>query len=120
MSPNTDDTNLTWHKALNKGELDNNEVMQVECGAMVLCITHVDGQYAALDNRCMHQGGPLGQGSIENGLLFCPRHRWAFNPLTGMLAGADIGIDNHPVEVRDDGIYVALPNTMAPNDCQPT
>lgn len=30
----------------------------------------------ALDNRCRHQGGPLGEGSIENGLLHVAA-RWA-------------------------------------------
>ncbi len=32
-----------------------------------MALTHVNGQYAAMDNRCPHQGGPLGEGSIERG-----------------------------------------------------
>ncbi|MGH3813371.1 MAG: Rieske (2Fe-2S) protein [Pseudonocardiaceae bacterium] len=34
----------------------------------------------ALENRCPYQGGPLGEGSIEKGLLQCPWHN--YNPLT--------------------------------------
>ena len=41
--------------------------------------------WAALDNRCPHQGGPLGEGSIENGLLRCPWHGFDYDPLTGGL-----------------------------------
>ena len=32
------------------------------------------------DNRCPHQGGPLGEGSIENGLLRCPWHGYDYDP----------------------------------------
>ena len=37
----------------------------------------------ALENRCPHQGGPLGEGSIENGWLRCPWHGYDYDPLTG-------------------------------------
>ena len=32
-----------------------------------LALTHVGDRYGALDNQCPHQGGPLGEGSIEKG-----------------------------------------------------
>jgi hypothetical protein len=35
----------------------------------------------ALENRCPHQGGPLGEGSIENGWLRCPWHGYDYDPL---------------------------------------
>jgi len=31
-----------------------------------LALCRVAGTCTALDNRCPHQGGPLGEGSIEN------------------------------------------------------
>jgi len=71
-------------------------------------MTHHQGKYAALDNKCPHQGGPLGEGSIENGLLRCPWHGWDYDPLTGKAPGFDDGVETYPVEVRDDGIYVGF------------
>ena len=44
------------------------------------------GRYGALDNHCPHQGGPLGEGTIENGLLRCPWHGFDYCPLTGAVA----------------------------------
>jgi len=62
-----------------------------------------------MDNRCPHQGGPLGEGSIENGLLRCPWHGWDFDPLTGKPPGGyDDGVPTYPVEEREDGIYVGF------------
>ena len=72
-------------------------------------MTHVQGQYGALDNKCPHQGGPLGEGSIENCYLRCPWHGWDFDPLTGKPPGGyDDGVRTYPVDVRNDGIYIAI------------
>ena len=59
--------------------------------------------------RCPHQGGPLGEGSIENGLLRCPWHGWDFHPATGKPPGGyDDGVKTYPVEIREDGVYVGF------------
>ena len=57
---------LTWHKVLDLEELPEGRVKTVTTGVTSIAMTHVQGQYGALDNKCPHQGGPLGEGSIEN------------------------------------------------------
>lgn len=110
---------LSWHRVAAADELPDGRVMTVsiERGDSVkqLCLTHHKGTYAALDNRCPHQGGPLGEGSIEcnesgDCYLRCPWHGWDFDPTTGRSPGAfeDEGIETFPVEVRTDGIYIGL------------
>ncbi|MDQ1457952.1 MAG: pyruvate oxidase, partial [Actinomycetota bacterium] len=79
-------------------------------GHKSLALTCYGGRYGALDNHCPHQGGPLGEGSIENGLLRCPWHGYDYDPITGTPPpGFTDAPPSHPVEVRADGIYVALP-----------
>ena len=97
-----------WRKVLEPDELPEGRVMTAICGHRTLCMTHFEGQYGALDNRCPHQGGPLGEGSIENGLLRCPWHGWDYHPITGAVPGFDDTVETFPVEVREDGVYVAL------------
>ena len=111
----------TWHKALQHDEVPEGRVKTVTLGVESICMTHHQGQYAALDNRCPHQGGPLGEGSIENGYLRCPWHGWDYCPLSGKPPGGyDDGVKTYPVEVRDDGIYVGLeeekPHTKTVSD----
>ena len=65
-----------------------------------IALTHFEGRYGALDNRCPHQGGPLGEGSIENGLLRCPWHGWDYDPLTGKPPG---GLDDGAETLRGRG-----------------
>ena len=105
--------NRIWEKALEPEELGEGRVQAVTCRNQTVCMTHFEGQYAALDNECPHQGGPLGEGSIEEGLLRCPWHGWDFDPLTGKAPGFDDGVATYPVEVRDDGIYVGFDETEA-------
>jgi pyruvate oxidase len=104
------DNQQVWCKVLEKIEdLPEGRVVSVTAQHRGLCLTHYDGKFAAVDNRCPHQGGPLGEGSIEKGYLRCPWHGWDFHPTTGKSAG---GYDDHlktfPVEVREDGVYVAV------------
>ncbi len=101
-------TKTVWHRVLDLDELGENRVKTVVAGHHSLAMTCFEGTISALDNRCPHQGGPLGEGAIENGLLRCPWHGWDYHPCTGKAPGFDDGVETFPVEVRDDGVYVAL------------
>ena len=63
-----------------------------------------------MDNRCPHQGGPLGEGTIEGDVLRCPWHGYDYDPTTGQ---PPPGFSDAPpcfaVEERADGVYVGLP-----------
>ena len=65
-------TQQVWYKVLDLDELPEGRVMPKPVGVHTMCVTHFEGEYAALLNKCPHQGGPLGEGSIENGMLRCP------------------------------------------------
>ncbi len=102
---------LTWHKVLDsKEELPEGRVKTATVNHKGICLTHFEGKISALDNKCPHQGGPLGEGSIENGLLRCPWHGWDFHPCTGKPPGGyDDGVPTFDVKEENDGIYVGVP-----------
>jgi nitrite reductase/ring-hydroxylating ferredoxin subunit len=100
---------LQWFKAADRDELGEGRVKSATAGHRGICLTRYEGCYAALTNACPHQGGPLGEGSIEKGWLRCPWHGWDFHPLTGQSPeGLDDALETFPVEVRDDGVYVGV------------
>ena len=76
-------TEKRWHKVAELDDLPDGRVTTVQAGHRSVCLTRCGDRYGALDNRCPHQGGPLGEGSIENGLLRCPWHGYDYDPLTG-------------------------------------
>ena len=111
---------LNWHHVADLDELPPGRVKTVTAGVHSMALTNIDGEYTAMDNRCPHQGGPLGEGSIEIGAqgecwLRCPWHGWDFDPKTGRPPGGheDSGQTLYPIEVRDDGIYVGLESDLA-------
>lgn len=103
------DKKLVWHKVLDdKNELAENRVMTVEVGHTQVCLTHINGTFNALTNKCPHQGGPLGEGSIENGLLRCPWHGWDFDPCGGNSDGFDDGLKTYELKIEDEAVFVGM------------
>jgi NAD(P)H-dependent nitrite reductase small subunit len=57
--------------------------LSVHVGTRELALFNVSGRFYALDGRCPHRSGPLGEGLIENGCVYCPMHGWQFDVKTG-------------------------------------
>ncbi len=121
------DQSLEWISVGKDTDLPNGRVKTVTARNITMCLSHFDGQWAAMDNRCPHQGGPLGEGSIESGVdgkcwIRCPWHGWDFHPLTGEPPGGheDSGQTLYPVEVRNGEIFVGItpepPHTRTATD----
>ncbi len=118
---------LDWIKVADADQLPEGRVMTVTARTTSICLSHFDGQWAAMDNRCPHQGGPLGEGSIEKGVegqcwIRCPWHGWDFDPLTGAPPGGheDTGQELFPVKLEDGEVFVGLapepPHTRSVTD----
>ncbi len=106
---------LIWYKVLDsKKDLPEGRVKTVTANHKGICLTHYKGKFSALDNRCPHQGGPLGEGSIENGMLRCPWHGWDYDPCTGNSPGGfDDGIETFAVKEEEDAIFVGVQEEQA-------
>lgn len=110
-----DAENLDWIKVANVDDLPEGRVKTVTAGTTSICLSHFDGQWAAMDNHCPHQRGPLGEGSIEKGpdgkcWIRCPWHGWDFDPLTGAPPGGheDSGQKLYPLKIEDGAISVGI------------
>ena len=86
-----------------------NEAREFTCGDRVICVANVDGKITAMDNVCLHRGGPLGQGVIDEGKLVCPWHGWAFDPATGeAIHNRSAKLPVHPIKVENGEVLVQL------------
>ena len=78
-------------------------------GNRTLCVARVNGELAALDNVCLHRGGPLGQGTIEGGKIICPWHGWAFDPKSGeAVHSAMAKVQTFRISIEGDDVVVEL------------
>ncbi len=108
-------TEFDWISVGHIDDLPEGRVKTVTARTTSICLVHFDGQWAAMNNHCPHQKGPLGEGTIEKGLddkcwIRCPWHGWDFDPLTGKPPGGheDTGQQMYPLELRDGEIFVGL------------
>lgn len=72
-----------------------------------IALFNIEGEIYALDNSCPHQGGPLGEGDIEDSCVTCPWHGWQFDVKTGNcinMPGEDA--EKITITVQNDGIYL--------------
>src|SRR5689334_14514662 len=103
-----------WHRVDPVDVPDDGRVRSVVVDGRTVALARCGPRLGALDNRCPHQGGPLGEGSIENGWLRCPWHGYDYDPITGKPpAGFSDGVESYPIEERADGVYVQLPEPPA-------
>jgi len=86
-----------------------NEAKEFSCGSKAICIANVNGTLTAMDNVCLHRGGPLGQGMIEGGKVVCPWHGWEWNPATGEAAhspSAKIAV--YPLRIENGEVLIEI------------
>lgn len=90
----------------------------VEVDGLPIAIFNVDGEFHAISNRCIHKGGPLGQGVLHSDLptidkerksVHCPWHFWEFDLETGRSVVDDrVGLRTFDVSVDGDEVVVEI------------
>ncbi|MDG3005271.1 non-heme iron oxygenase ferredoxin subunit [Paludisphaera mucosa] len=82
----------------------------VDVDGRALALFRVGDEYYVIDDVCTHDGGPLAEGELDGVQVECPRHGARFDVRTGAAVRfpAIEPVPTHPVEVRDDGVYVRI------------
>jgi nitrite reductase (NADH) small subunit len=82
----------------------------VEAEGKDLALFNVEGAFYAIDNACVHRGGPLGEGDLEGRIVLCPWHAWRWDVTTGANANNPaVKMACFPVVVEDGAVFVELP-----------
>jgi 3-phenylpropionate/trans-cinnamate dioxygenase ferredoxin component len=81
----------------------------VEAAGKTIALFNVEGTVYALDNTCLHQGGPLGEGMLEGEVVTCPWHMWEYNVRTGeKVENPELKVATYEVRVEGNEIQVAI------------
>jgi nitrite reductase (NADH) small subunit len=81
----------------------------VEVEGKSIALFNVKGKVYATDNTCLHQGGPLGEGMLEDDVVTCPWHMWQYNVRTGEnLEDSVLKVDTYPIRVSGDDVEVEI------------
>ncbi len=112
-STNPFSQNLSWHKIAESPAdlaLGPNGMGEVEVAGKRICVALFQDKIFACASRCPHAGAVLAHGFVDQlGHLVCPLHRYRFTLERGYnSSGEGYYLKTHPVEQREDGIYVGL------------
>jgi nitrite reductase (NADH) small subunit len=100
---------MAFVRAVAAGEIPAGAIRHVEVNGKALAVANVGGTFHAIDNTCLHRGGPLGDGPLEGKVVTCPWHGWQYDVTTGKVTqNPSVGVACYPVELRGSDVYVDL------------
>ncbi len=85
-----------------------NEAKEFSCGDKTICVANVNGEICAMDNVCLHMGGPLGEGVVEGGKVICPWHGWAYDPKTGQAGPPGAKVAVYSVKIENGDVLIEV------------
>jgi len=90
-------------------ELKEGEGKVVEASGKSIALFKVKGNFKAIDNTCVHQGGPLGEGTCEDGVVTCPWHGWKYDVETGVSpVNPQVKVATYEVKVEGEEVKVKV------------
>ncbi len=91
------------------GQLPPGGCTAVEVKGKSIALFNAGGEIFALDNECLHRGGPLGEGELDGDVITCPWHGWQYNIRTGERCGDPATcLARYEVKIEGDQILVAV------------
>jgi len=98
-----------WHKLGAVAELRKQPLQHLRIGSIQIALSHADGRFGAISGTCLHAGGPLGDGVIENDYVVCPWHGWMFHRLTGAARpGIPAAVSRYNLKEENGDLYIDL------------
>lgn len=70
-------------KVARRDEIPDGSGRTVEAGGRSIALFNTGGRFYAIDNACLHRGGPLGEGDLMGTTVVCPWHGWEYDVVTG-------------------------------------
>lgn len=90
-------------------DVPSGEGRVVEAKGTAVALFNVEGSFHAIDNTCLHRGGPLGDGICDGMTVTCPWHGWQYNVASGeCLNMPGEAVECYEVRVEGDEVQVKV------------
>jgi nitrite reductase (NADH) small subunit len=98
---------MAFVRATAVSEIPPGKIREVTVAGKALAVANVAGEFHAIDNTCLHRGGPLGDGPMEGKIVTCPWHGWQYDVTTGKTCqNPSVAVKMYSVEVRGEDVFV--------------
>jgi nitrite reductase/ring-hydroxylating ferredoxin subunit len=100
---------VAFLRAAKKDEVPAGTIREFQLDGKTVAVANVAGKLFAINNVCLHRGGPLGQGELEGQVVTCPWHGWRYEVTNGKLVtNPAVAVETYPIEIRGDDIFVDI------------
>ena len=101
---------MPFARAAKIAEVTVGTIHQFQVGGTAVALANVAGKFYAINDVCVHRGGPLGEGELEGNVVTCPWHGWQYDVTSGKVTqNPSMGVACYSTEVRGDEIFVDVP-----------
>jgi nitrite reductase/ring-hydroxylating ferredoxin subunit len=98
---------MAFMRAARVVELPPGKIREYQLDGTAIALANVEGKFYAINNVCLHRGGPLGEGELEGSAVVCPWHGWKYDVTSGkLLTNPAVAVACYAVEVRGEDIWV--------------
>jgi len=96
-----------WRRVCPLEGLPVGRATRIEVDGTPIGVFHTADGLFAMEDHCLHAGGPLHEGELEGTTVTCPWHGWQFDVTTGRCdLNPMVALGRYPVRVRDGWIEV--------------
>lgn len=108
---------MNYVKIADINEIPVGSKKKIETAKGTILVVNIRGDFYALDNKCPHMGGSLGDGTLEGNHIICPKHGATFDVTTGKnVRGAKIAFikanvkdaRSYPLKVEGNEILIDI------------
>jgi len=106
-----DENNFDFYPIISIDDLIPGERIFIDVDDMSVVIFNIAGDIYAIEDRCTHDEGPLGEGEIEGFEIICPRHGARFDVRDGRALSlpAIEPTRYFPTRIVDNQIEIGIP-----------
>jgi 3-phenylpropionate/trans-cinnamate dioxygenase ferredoxin subunit len=106
-----EDINYEYYPVISMDDLIPGERIFIDVDDMAVVIFNIAGDVYAIEDRCTHDDGPLGEGELEGFEIICPRHGARFDVRDGqaLTLPAVEPTRYFPTRIVDNQIEIGVP-----------
>jgi 3-phenylpropionate/trans-cinnamate dioxygenase ferredoxin subunit len=105
------ETMAEFVRVCNTSEIPDPGKRVFQVGESFVLVCRVGEGFYAIDDRCTHDDGPLGDGDLDGFAIVCPRHGARFDIRDGRVLAmpATRSTPAYEVKVEGDAVYIKVP-----------
>ena len=98
-----------WHKVAKVSDMADGGAQTLQIDQQPIALFKLGGLFYAIQNACLHRGGPLADGHLEGTVVTCPWHGWEFDVKSGecrTMEGAKL--KTYPTKIENEDVFIQL------------